>query len=971
MRYISLLTKLIAASVMVSIILGGGASADSVTVSDIVALKEQYSAENNPGNTNGPDYDMARSITIKSPLFVHGEHTIYRSSTSTNNDVDLKCGTKQLAAQLLTDEATWKSLDRNKRPDAIRYGLYLSGNNSSAIVSEDCPNLIDGIAAGMEGKAQLPEKAKNETQNQLNDALYLGAGRIMAQNEVLNDFRDDPSTFARWCATSSRGVSCSEEAWQKILGECSVTARGRAADAARYMRPAPSEAQLKTMRQEAFGRCLSQKLYGNDSKSSAISNKLKSDSIDPMTAAVAGSEAKAKEAKDMLEGLKSNINDITNVGGEETASPCQIDGVGWIVCPIMNFMAVVSDSAYSVIEGFLQVNTELMNTKGGTYVAWSSFRNIANVAFIVVFLAVIYSQITNAGISNYGIKRVLPRLAIAAILVNLSFILCQLAVDVTQIIGSSLKDLLGSIETAKETVSWSVTIGDALAGGVILGTALAGLAIGVAVIATSISLPVLLIAALSLLMTVVILIGRQAAIVILTTISPLAFVAYILPNTENLFKRWLKIFGGLLMVYPIISLLYGGGALASRIIVNSSGGDFWMSITALGVAAIPLVMTPSLLRGSLNATGALGAKLSGWGQRASSGVIKTAKTSSRFGEASQGIKNRFALGRATRRTKSKLAREIDQSTTGRFLGLDRGAARAVSLVDEEEERAVKSAGIMLAGQTHKELKSLVTTGVDKNGAKASKAQITAAIDSVMSSGGFGDRRGMLEYVAALPESERALKQRVVKAAYAKGDQSIYGVEFGDKIVDGTIRSGKDLANEAVKNAASGRLQAEHLAGSSSGSVWLNSQINSTANPEIQQQARSNFVSVATTARTTPQTAARLDGNLNELFDSLGIPNTSESSSAQQPESSSAQQPESSSAQQPESTPIKNQQNLNPQPGGLSAPTLPGRTQTVQGSGRQVSNSQGPQIIIPTAAETQAAMDDFDSESELRIRRGPR
>lgn len=60
-------------------------------------------------------------------------------------------------------------------------------------------------------------------------------------------------------------------------------------------------------------------------------------------------------------------------------------------------------------------------------------QSIANAAFIVAFLIVIYSQLTSVGISNYGIKKLVPRVVIAAIFVNLSFVICALMIDLSNI----------------------------------------------------------------------------------------------------------------------------------------------------------------------------------------------------------------------------------------------------------------------------------------------------------------------------------------------------------------------------------------------------------------------------------------------------------------------------------------------------------------------------------------------------------
>lgn len=392
---------------------------------------------------------------------------------------------------------------------------------------------------------------------------------------------------------------------------------------------------------------------------------------------------------------------------DETTS-CAVEGVGWIICPITNFMAGMSDGAFSAIASFLTVNTDLYNntdSSSGTYAAWSAFRNIANIAFAIVFIFIIYSQLTGMGVSNYGIKKTLPRLIVAAVLVNLSFFVCQLAVDITQIIGGSINGFLQNIPVngANTAVStWQEILGPVLAGTLVLG----GAAIGAAVLALSISIPLLLAFLVAVVMTVIILVGREAAIVILIILSPLAFVAYLLPNTEKWFKRWYQMFGTLLMVYPIIALLYGGGALASKIIANagSSAGDggsmdgFALGLTAIAVSAIPLIMTPTILKNAMNSTGSVGKWLSSKASKANS-RIKPAAMNSRLGEAKQGLQNRFALRRAESRAKSRFQQGVDNSSAGKFLGLNKGGARALSALDAEEDKEVQAAMTQIAHQT--------------------------------------------------------------------------------------------------------------------------------------------------------------------------------------------------------------------------------------------------------------------------------
>ena len=150
-----------------------------------------------------------------------------------------------------------------------------------------------------------------------------------------------------------------------------------------------------------------------------------------------------------------------NDGSETEESSCVVDGIGWILCPAMRALAGMADASYSFLaNNFLEIDRDLLNqnpskvsSKGvpvgtGTYDAWRVMQSIANVAFVIAFIVIIYSQLTSAGISNYGVKRLLPRIIIAAILVNTSFLICQVAVDLSNILGYGLKNMFNAIDIA-------------------------------------------------------------------------------------------------------------------------------------------------------------------------------------------------------------------------------------------------------------------------------------------------------------------------------------------------------------------------------------------------------------------------------------------------------------------------------------------------------------------------------------------
>lgn len=83
------------------------------------------------------------------------------------------------------------------------------------------------------------------------------------------------------------------------------------------------------------------------------------------------------------------------------------------------------------------------------------------------------------------------------------------------------------------------------------------------------AIPLVLGAALAVFTLVIILVARQALVIILIIISPLAFVALLLPNTQKLFDKWRSTLISLLLMYPIVSIIFGGAQIAGFAILST------------------------------------------------------------------------------------------------------------------------------------------------------------------------------------------------------------------------------------------------------------------------------------------------------------------------------------------------------------------------------------------------------------------
>ena len=288
-----------------------------------------------------------------------------------------------------------------------------------------------------------------------------------------------------------------------------------------------------------------------------------------------------------------------------TGTSCDVQGICWIICPLSNWLADGIDYMYSALQEFLKTKPlETTNQNSGIYLAWVIMRNISNVAFIVAFLVIIYSQLTSVGISNYGVKKMLPRLVIAAVLVNLSFTFCAVLLDLSNVTGYAFQDAFMGIKNTISTVgentgvgwTWSELIVMILSNGALAGGVVATVAMGAELLPLALSALVGI--GLVLLLVLLIMAARQALIVILIIISPLAFVCYLLPGTEKWFKKWRDLFFTMLVFFPAFAVVFGGAQLAGIIIIqNATGANGGiMQILGMVVQVIPLALTPIILK---------------------------------------------------------------------------------------------------------------------------------------------------------------------------------------------------------------------------------------------------------------------------------------------------------------------------------------------------------------------------------------
>ncbi len=315
-----------------------------------------------------------------------------------------------------------------------------------------------------------------------------------------------------------------------------------------------------------------------------------------------------KSPTDLSNGSTAVAIEITPPPASPGTSSCEVTGgLGYIICPITNTLSSWMDWVFNVLVGFLEVPPTQLDQNNAIYRAWTYMRTFANIAFVIAFLIIIYSQLTSFGVSNYGIKKLLPRIIVAAILVNMSYIICALAIDISNVLGHSIQNLfIGMRNTlvGTEGNSWQILSFESLASFVLSGGALAsagivgiiGYAAPAGIIGSlALLLPSLLGVFLSVLVALLIMAARQALVTVLTILAPLAFVAYLLPNTEKWFSKWSELFMTMLILFPAFSVIFGGSQFAGAAIIQNADSINTV-ILGMVVQVAPLLITPMLIK---------------------------------------------------------------------------------------------------------------------------------------------------------------------------------------------------------------------------------------------------------------------------------------------------------------------------------------------------------------------------------------
>ena len=533
--------------------------------------------------------------------------------------------------------------------------------------------------------------------------------------------------------------------------------------------------------------------------------------------------------------IKKDVDTSGSAATEENKKDCGdvLDSglLGYFICPAINVAISFADGAWSIFEFFL-INDPL-DGSGTYYDSWTKVRDLANAILVVIFLGIVISQVSNIGISNYGIKKMLPRLVIVAVAINISYYLMQVIVDIANITGKSIDSIFSGFESysgLKAANGWSVlfdsillsatvagSVGVTLAAGAVLGWPAIILFLGAMIIPAIIGI----IAGLLALQV------RSMLIPILAIFSPVALVAWVLPNTQKLFDKWKSMFTGLVFLYPLASIYYGGLKFAASITLTSGESISIQRLMALAalfigtfMVAVIAIKSNSIMGKIVGGIGGFANKLGvsrlgGFVSNTASDMMSSRKAEF-LSKGPGGRKNPFTIGthKAMKRfNDNKKLRQIDQANyeayadrgfkeslaSGEYdsrlrsLELPGSKARIQEMTHSLISTEVKNAQISFGNASIQELKSALSDAI-KNG---DDVKARAAQNILLSSRGPG---GIDAHNQAISESESYMSKDMSAKLRSNIQESNSGVFDKDP---GLLKwaSGQDSKIGAAHDAA--------------------------------------------------------------------------------------------------------------------------------------------------------------------------
>lgn len=272
-----------------------------------------------------------------------------------------------------------------------------------------------------------------------------------------------------------------------------------------------------------------------------------------------------------------NLTECLKQGQNIDSNACATNShtsMEWILCPIVNSISNFADVINGYIEDQLHFRVDsMLPDGGGINQAWSIVKNIVASLLVIIMLVMVISQAIGRGpFEAYTVKKILPRLVIAVIVMQFSWVLTKELINIANDLGMGIIQIMTAPFGGPNHLDLGSILHN-LDGAWVAGVQVPILGVMLALILTPAStfiLPIVLFIALAvgsaLFVAMVTLVFRNILLIMSVLFSPLALLFWILPGQtfQGYWKKFLDNFIKLLMLFPLVmGMIYAGRIVAS------------------------------------------------------------------------------------------------------------------------------------------------------------------------------------------------------------------------------------------------------------------------------------------------------------------------------------------------------------------------------------------------------------------------
>lgn len=304
-------------------------------------------------------------------------------------------------------------------------------------------------------------------------------------------------------------------------------------------------------------------------------------------------------------------------------SGCLLQGVASILEIGLRLVSYLITAASAILNIVIGIQNKAFHDQPLVNIGWKLARDVVNIFYILFLLIIAISTILR--FASYGMKQLLWKLIISALLVNFSLPIAGVIIDVSNALGNSFYQNMGTI-TQDGSHDVSATIIKGFQPGKIYQPGpRSALELGGSyerliniIIALAMGILLEIVAAFVIFAGAFLLVIRIVALWIVLILSPFAFLFWVLPRTSSISNRWFEALFNQSFFYPaymfflylvfkaidggVITSLVGGSRLDSNItdslIQGGSAGASELSSKpelVLGFITLGILLVASLV----------------------------------------------------------------------------------------------------------------------------------------------------------------------------------------------------------------------------------------------------------------------------------------------------------------------------------------------------------------------------------------